>query len=273
VGDTEPVRGVEAADEAGAATVTVLSVTPVKGTRLRAVDEIALGPTGARGDRRFFLIDENSRMLNGKVIGELQEIIAGFDSDAERLTLEFPDGKVVSDTIVGGPSVTARFFSREREDQLVVGPWSAAISEHIGRPLRLVMTDSAVDRGAKGAASLVSSGSLWRLAQERGAAAIDARRFRMLIEVDGLDPHAEDAWVGRQVRVGAALIRFEGHIGRCLITSRDPDTGSVDLPTLELLRAYRGELDSTEPLPFGIHGSVLEPGVVRIGDPVELVGA
>lgn len=256
----------------GAVTVQALSVTPVKGLRLRSVDQIVLESTGALDDRRFFLIDEGGRMLNGKVIGELQEIVASFERDSQRLTLEFPNGAVVSDTVVAGPSVATRFFSRPRDASLVAGPWSEAISAHVGRPLRLVMTDSAVDRGAKGAVSLVSSGSLRRLAQETDRSAIDARRFRMLIEIEGVAPHAEDGWIGRDVRVGEALLHFEGHVGRCLITSRDPESGVVDLPTLEMLRAYRGELDSTEPLPFGIHGAVLEPGVVRIGDPVELVG-
>jgi hypothetical protein len=257
----------------GPATVQALSVTPVKGLRVRSVDEIVLEPTGARDDRRFFLVDEGGRMLNGKVIGELQEIVAVFERESGRLTLEFPDGAVVSETVVAGPAVTTRFFSRSRDAELVGGPWSEAISAHVGRSLRLVMTDSAVDRGLQGAASLVSSASLRRLSREGDGAAIDARRFRMLIEIDGVDAHAEDGWVGRRVRVGEALIGFEGHVGRCLITSRDPDSGVVDLHTLEMLRAYRGELDTTEPLPFGIYGAVLEPGVVRLGDSVELVGA
>ena len=61
------------------------------------------------------------------------------------------------------------------------------------------------------------------------------------------------------------------HVGRCLITSRDPDTGEIDLPTLDILRDYRSGLDTTEPLPFGIHGEVIEPGRIRIGDPVVLM--
>jgi uncharacterized protein YcbX len=124
---------------------------------------------------------------------------------------------------------------------------------------------SAVDRGDLGAATLISTASLERLAAEADVDSIDARRFRMLIEVDGLDAHAEDRWVGSEVRIGEALLRFEGNVGRCLITSRDPDNGIVDLPTLELLGAYRRDDDATEPLPFGIYGSVLEEGVVRVG--------
>ena len=72
----------------------------------------------------------------------------------------------------------------------------------------------------------------------------------------------------RRSRVGEALIEWGGHVGRCLITSRDPDSGRIDLPTLDLLREYRGDNQTTEPLPFGIYGSVLEGGVVRVGDKV-----
>jgi uncharacterized protein YcbX len=74
--------------------------------------------------------------------------------------------------------------------------------------------------------------------------------------------------VGRRTRVGEAVIAWGGHVGRCLVTSRDPDTGQIDLPTLDILRDYRGHCATTEPLPFGIYGAVLEPGTARVGDPV-----
>ncbi len=93
----------------------------------------------------------------------------------------------------------------------------------------------------------------------------------MLIEVEGIGAHEEDAWVGRRAKVGDALLAWGGHVGRCLITSRDPDTGDIDLPTLDILRDYRGEAEATEPLPFGIYGEVVSPGAVRVGDEVALL--
>ena len=44
----------------------------------------------------------------------------------------------------------------------------------------------------------------------------------MLIEVDGIEAHAEDSWIGLAVRIGKAEVHFTGNVGRCLITTRDP---------------------------------------------------
>jgi uncharacterized protein YcbX len=253
------------------ATVTALSVSAIKGLRVRTVERITLQRDGAQDDRRFFLVDEHGRMLNGKMIGALQEIVSTFDPQSGRLTLDLPGDIRVSRTVALGAEVTTRFFSSERTARLVDGPWSQAISAHVERPLRLVMAESAVDRGLGGAVSLVSSASLRHLAEVAETDAVDARRFRMLIEIDGVEPHAEDRWVGRRLRVGDAVLRFAGHVGRCLVTSRDPESGTIDLPTLDLLRTYRTDVVSTEPLPFGVYGAVEQPGAIRLHDPVELI--
>jgi len=246
-----------------------LAVTAVKATRLRAVEEIVLGPDGAEGNRRFFLIDDGGRMVNSKRLGVLQTVTADYSAPDRRLALTFPDGRVVEDVVSNGDEVDARFFSRTRPARLVRGPWSVALSEYARHPLRLVEADgdgAAVDRGRPGAATLISQASVRRLADAAGVGDVDERRFRMLIEIDGVDAHAEDAWVGRGTRVGDAVIAWGGHVGRCLITSRDPDSGELDLPTLDVLRGYRGDAAATEPLPFGIYGAVIEPGTVRVGD-------
>jgi uncharacterized protein YcbX len=89
--------------------------------------------------------------------------------------------------------------------------------------------------------------------------------------VDGLAAHEEDRWVGKRARIGNATVEFGGHVGRCLITSRDPETGEITLPTLDVLGDYRRGIETTEPLPFGIYGQVVTPGAVRVGDAVGLV--
>jgi MOSC domain-containing protein len=248
--------------------VAGLAITPVKGTRMHRVDRIELGRAGVRENRRFYVIDARNRMVNPKVAGELQTVVADYDDDARRLTLRFPDGNMLGGQIRLGEEVQTRFYSRSASARVLEGPWSEALSDHVGRPLRLVepLDGGAVDRGPQGSVSLISRASLERLATEAGEDRVDARRFRMLIEVDGVPAHGEDRWVDRTMRVGGARVAWGGHVGRCLVTSRNPETGQIDLPTLDLLGAYRREVQSTEPLPFGIYGRVLEAGAVAVGD-------
>jgi uncharacterized protein len=255
--------------EGMAITVTALATTPVKGTRVHQVPEIELGEHGARGDRAFYIIDDRGWMVNGKHLKRLQAVVADYEPEAGGLALTFPDGGgCAQGEVLHGAPVATRFFSFPRQAREVIGPWSDALSAFFGEPLRLVATDSAVDRGRHGAVSLVSRASVGRLAEVAERDGVDARRFRMLIEVDGIGPHEEDGWVGRPVRVGQALVRPTGHVGRCVITTRDPETGEGDLDTLKLLATYRRDLDTTEPLAFGVYGEVLQGGAVRVGDTV-----
>ncbi|HSC04344.1 MAG TPA: MOSC N-terminal beta barrel domain-containing protein [Solirubrobacteraceae bacterium] len=256
------------------ASVVGLAFTPVKATRLHAVDRLELGPDGLLENRRFYVIDDRDRMINSKIVGELQTVIADYSHADRTLRLRLPDGRVLDGEVRLGDEVDTRFFSTQRTGRLVEGPWSEALSEVAGRPLRLVEPSSpggGVDRGSGGAVSLISRASLARLAEIGGVESLDSRRFRMLIEIEGVDAHAEDRWVDNgSVRIGDAVVAFTGHVGRCLITSRDPESGVVDLPTLDLLDSYRGggAIESTEPLPFGVWGRVVKPGTVRVGDEV-----
>jgi uncharacterized protein len=249
-------------------TVTALATTPVKGMRVRPVDAVALGERGAVGNRVFYVIDERGRMVNGKNLTHLQTVVADYDGEAEALTLAFPDGIEVAGEVRYDGTINTSFFNRPKEARQVRGPWSDALSQFFGQPLRLVGSAGAVDRGRHGAVSMVSGASLRHLASVAERDAVEPRRFRMLIEVDGIDAHEEDGWVGRQIRVGSALVRGCGHVGRCVITTRDPDSAEGDLDTLKLLATYRHKIGTTEPLAFGIYGEVLQGGRVSVGDEV-----
>ena len=114
--------------------------------------------------------------------------------------------------------------------------------------------------------SLVSKGSLEHLRDAAGAGRpVDGRRFRMMFEIEGVAAHAEDDWIGGSVRVGSAEIAINGDVGRCVVTSHDPDTGVTDLDTLGTLARYRPD-GRVEPLPFGVYGTVTVPGRVSVGD-------
>lgn len=251
-----------------------LLATAVKGLRVVARDAICLEVAGVAENRRFFLVDARGRMVNGKQLGSLQAVVADYSHPERTLTLYFPDGTEVSGHVAAGMPFEAQFFSRTVTADLLDGPWSAALSAYADQPLRLVECGphgGAVDRGADGTVSLVSRASLERLAAAAGITQLDARRLRMLIEIDGVAAHEEDGWLERPLRIGEAIVALRGHVGRCLVTARDPESGERDVDTLGALATYRRGEGTTEPLACGVYGEVLEPGTVRVGDPIALV--
>jgi uncharacterized protein YcbX len=256
------------------ATVDALQTTPVKGLRVVAREQVRLESGGVPEDRRFYLVDERARMVNSKQLGALNEVVADYDHGARTLALTFPDGSSVAAAVEHGAQLQTHFYSKTAHAHTLLGGFDAALSDHVGRPLRIVegADRSGIDRGRGGAVSLMSTASLAALARAAGTDDVDSRRFRMLVVVGGLEePHEEDTWVGERIRVGGALVRVRGHVGRCNITHRHPETGDADLQTLDLLRQYRAGMETTEPLAFGIYGEVLEPGPVAVGDAVAVI--
>jgi uncharacterized protein len=254
--------------------VAWISVAPVKGLGLLHPESVRLESFGVRENRRFHLIGDDGRLLNGKQLAPLVQIRAEWDEASGTLALGFPDGNVLEGDIELGDAVTTSFYGRRQvEGRLVAGPWSDAISSFVGQRLRLVQASevgAAVDRGG-GGVTILSTGSLEALREAAGIAEpVDARRFRMLFGVEGVKPHEEDSWVGRRIRFGEAEVEVRGNCGRCLVTSRHPESGARNLPTLDVLAEYRGDLETTERLAFGVWGAVTEPGVVRVGDAVLL---
>lgn len=253
--------------------VTRIAVAPVKGLALVFPDEVELGPHGVAENRRFCLVDEDGRRYGLLRDGRLQTIVPDYDAATGRLALRFPDETVVDGDVALGGETDTDLYRRRLPVRVVEGPWSRAVSDFLGRSVTLVHTDAptgSVDRG-HGPVTLVSEASLDELGRRAGAnGAADGRRFRMLLHVDGLAPHEEDEWLGRDVSAGGAVVRFTEQVARCAITTQDPETGKADLDTLRVIKDYRGFRDgSTKLLDFGIFGHVVAGGRVRVGDAVE----
>src|SRR5215471_15279675 len=208
--------------------VVRISIAPVKSLHLVNPDEVELGHAGVVGDRRFWLVDSDRRLVNGKRHPELMRVQPAWDEDSRRLALAFPDGSIVEGDVEPGEPFSAELYGTPHPSRLVRGPWQEALSDFAGESLTLLWSESgAQDRGNDrgGWASLISRGSLERLRTEAGAAeAVDGRRFRMLFEIDGVEPHEEDGWLGHRVAIGDAVVVPLGDVGRCVVTTLDPDT-------------------------------------------------
>jgi uncharacterized protein len=246
--------------------VARFSVTPVKGLALHHPEELELEECGVAANRRFYLVREDGRLFSGVHHGPLVQVRAEWDEAADRLELAFPDGTVVEDDVrLGAPVRTAFWQGRFVSGRLVEGPWADALSGFAGKPLRLVKADEAGAGRDVEPVTLVSEASVAELGRRAGRAGVDGRRFRMLVDLAGCEPHEEDAWAGQDLRVGGALLEVLGPVPRCATTTRDPSSGRRDFDALREIAAYRGRRAGKK-IDFGVYARVVAPGRVRLGD-------
>jgi uncharacterized protein YcbX len=263
--------------------VARLSVTPMKGTQLQDRAFIELGANGVADNRRFHAIDERGLMFNGKREGRLVAVGADYDQRTERLVLRFPDGTEIAGSWTAGEAVVTSFYGRPVAGHIAVGPWSKALSEFSGEPVRLVAVDQLGDAVDVHPVTIVSGASIESLRKSKaGAERLDYRRFRMLVELDGLEAHEEDTWSGRRVRIGSAVVEVVGPVPRCIVTQQNPQSGENDFDTLKAIVSYRGALSGNLLTPsahlpdggkvvFGVYGRVIESGRIAVGDGVAVV--
>jgi uncharacterized protein YcbX len=247
--------------------VAWIAIAPVKSMALVFLERAELGLDGIPGDRAYAVIDEHHRLVNGKRAGTLATVRVELDPGTGTLSMRLPDGEVATGIPdVGGPT-EAIFLGAPRPARAVEGPWSSALAAWSGQPLRLVAMGRGVGTDRGPSATLLSSAALDDLATAGGAEGpLDRRRFRMTFGVDGVPAYAEDGWIGRDIRIGEATVRVAGNVGRCAVTTHDPDTGRRSFDTLHALQHHRGHLASSEPLPFGVWAEVLQAGPVAVGD-------
>jgi uncharacterized protein len=250
--------------------VSRFSIAPVRSLGLEHPDEIDVTEVGVVEDRRFYLTDDANRLVDRLIVGELVQISTHTDPGATMLRMTFPDGNVIEDEVRVTDPIETPIHGRTGVGHVVDGPWTEALSAFCDRPIRLVRCDRPAGTRAGNPTSLVSDGSLAELARQGGVDAVDARRFRMLIELEGAEAHEEDGWVGRRVAMGDAVLAITKPDGRCAITTQHPDTGVRDLDTLRMIIAYRG-LREDKYADFGVLGDVAQPGRIRLGDDVRLL--
>jgi len=252
--------------------VAQLSIAPVKSMALRHPEQVRLESFGVVEDRGFYLVESDGRLVSGTKDGSLMRITAMYDVTREWLALSFPDGSSVEGavTVLGQP-VTTSFYGRPVSGRALNGPWAEAVSSFLGRPVRVVRPDRPGAANDAAPVSLVSSASAEELERQSGRTTpLDTRRFRMLVELSGCDPHEEDTWAGCRLGLGQAVVKVGGAIPRCVVTTLDPDTGVKDFDTLKAIAAYRGVTPDRD-INFGVYATVVEPGTIAVGDQAELI--
>lgn len=113
--------------------------------------------------------------------------------------------------------------------------------------------------------TLISAGTIGRIA-EASETDPEPGRFRMnfYVETESGEPFAEDAWVGRVLRIGETVrVGVTERDRRCLMITLHPQSAE---PAPSVLKAA-GQLNEAY---AGIYGAVLTPGEVREGDEIVL---
>jgi uncharacterized protein YcbX len=253
-------------------TVARLNISPVLSLGLEHRESITVGERGVVEDRRFFIVDEDDRLIDQLLVESMVQVSAWTNPDATVLSLTFPDGQVVEDDVELGATFDSIIRKRPTQGREVDGPFAAPLSAFIGRSVRLIRADRPGATRGDGAVSMVTNASLDRLGHHLGVGDVDGRRFRMLIDLTGDIAHEEDTWIGHRVGLGDTILRVSGAIPRCAMTTHDPDSGERDYDTLRAIKEYRGFAGPDgRDLMFGVYGEVERTGTIRVGDEVQLL--
>jgi uncharacterized protein len=203
------------------AEIWIFPIKALDGVQVPAVELTNGG--GLAGDRRFALLDLDGRFINGKREPRIHAIRASYDADQRHVRL-----------LNGLPTATDTTPSPWL-DLAGDGPALCAwFSRALRRPVTLARNDQGgfPDDGNASGPTLVSRASLatvatWFGDMDPGQA---NRRFRTNLIIDAEGPFWEDRLygpAGTTVRfcVGEVLLEGTNPCQRCVVPTRDPETG------------------------------------------------
>ncbi|WP_422075306.1 MOSC domain-containing protein [Tranquillimonas rosea] len=238
------------------ATVAALWRHPIKAVGAEPLTETRMiaGQT-LPGDRVWAVAHEAAKLSDG------WSPCANFNRGAKAPALMAVTARLEGDAVrLSHPDRDDLTVSPETEPEALLDWVRPLVPEGRAAPARIIraeargMTDSAFP-----SISILNRASLSELSRAAGHA-MDERRFRGNVWVEGLEPWQEFDLVDREIRLGDATLAVRERIGRCRATHADPATGSVDTDTLGLLRENFGHTQ------FGIYAEVIEGGPVALGD-------
>ena len=262
-------------------TVAALGRVFVKATQFLEPSVVDVDADGIRHDRAFALVEADDTLVNSDQHRVFVRLRFDYDAAAERLVLTLPDGRQIAGPAApGGRRFGINHFGlRTIEAVEIEGPWREALSEFAGRSIGLVRCQSAGGGIDVFPVTLLTTGSLARIARELGVDAVEASRFRAGVVIANDQEHAEDGWDGRLLRLGAdCVLRVRTSVPRCAIPGFNPATGERDKDVMKGLIRYREKVSLPDGLipdyatpGFASYAEVVTPGPVAVGDAVTLL--
>ena len=269
-------------------TLASVHIYPLKGCRAVDLAESAVEPCGLAGDRRWLLVNSDFRFINQRKHPSLARLTVRYGPGAD-ITVSsdgYPSLRIPAPGQAAGPAPEMLTVSVWRSIVLAAAAGPAAdawFSAYLGEPVRLVYLDDTTRRavnpefGADGdvvsfadghpllLTSATSLGQLGDWLAAEGERPVPMNRFRPSVVVTGFEPWAEDRW--RRLRIGTVSFRVAKPCGRCLVTTTDQVTGERGRQPLAMLGRRRRV---GKALHFGQNLIPDSPGLIRVGDPVEI---
>ena len=264
-----------------------IHIYPMKAARAVDLDESLVEPCGLAGDRRWLLVDENGRFVSQREEPSLARVAVSYAPPANAISVEakgHPRRRIAAPAEGRGAEMLKVTVWSSVVSAAAAGPAADAwFSAYLGRTVRLVHLDDPARRPvdpeygreddvvsfADGYPLLLTSaGSLAELGRwlaGDGEQPVPMTRFRPSVVVTGAPPWAEDRW--RRVRIGAVPFRVAKPCGRCVVTTTDQITGERGSQPLKMLGRRRR---FGQQLVFGQNLIPDSPGVIRVGDPIEI---
>ncbi|AXT27176.1 MOSC domain-containing protein [Ruegeria sp. AD91A] len=103
-----------------------------------------------------------------------------------------------------------------------------------------------------------------RAVEQKLGQTLSIDRWRGNIWFEGLPLWDEFDWLGRDVRIGEAVLRVRERITRCMATTANPETGERDADTLRALNSWDHQ-------DFGVYAEVIKGGEIRVNDEVQVL--
>lgn len=232
---------------------------PIKGHGREDLASVVLSPgEGLPFDRHWAVAHEAARLvpgwnqcvnfMQGARAPALMAITAVLDEDRREVVLTHPE----AGSLTLRPDDSAALAGFLDWVRPLTPPERAAPARIVaaGRP----MTDTDYV-----SVSLLSRASLADLSQRMGMD-LSEDRWRGNFWLDGAEPWAEFTWIGREIRIGEAVLRIEERITRCKATTVNPETGKIEGDTLAALSSAFGHKD------FGVYARVIKGGSAAKGD-------
>jgi uncharacterized protein len=263
--------------------VTALYRYPVKSLRGTLLSQTMVEPFGFQGDRRWMVVDANGTFQTIREHPLMTQIEATLSDDGG-VTLSHPEhGSVTVAVPKGETTKTVRVWQDDVEARPSDATAGQFLTKILGLPVELVYMALPNVRPvdltfgqlgdttsfADGFPVLLTSTMSLNDLNSRLPSKIDMRRFRPNLVISGALPWSEDTW--RVIRIGVVTFRIVKPCARCVITTRDPDTGAQTDPREPLKTLATFHRAANGGVIFGQNIIPDSTGVIRVGDPVEVL--